>query len=314
MPQPKKMETRVAPAANAEAEHVTPNTATQPEKEYLEMQKTNIPATESVLEVVERFVAQDKLLANSEEDDKYYDDDEESDDWTPDEAAEGTEPAVSVKEVVRKINEIATKTVERGIMEIGEYVLSEVFQDKLEDVLSQSPYKSASLRTISEDPELMVDRRRLGTYVRAAALKKELQGKNVDCANLRFSQLAALLKMRDEEKRAELAAEANQSGFSVRAILDRIEATKKQKPSNGKVQELLRKMEDPLGLLSDEDTRQLLNNPQRLKEDLEPQDRWAMVKIIDEAARKMEQSTSLFKEARVHLVRIELGSPEPEEA
>jgi len=39
-----------------------------------------------------------------------------------------------------------------------------------------------------------------------------------------------------------------------------------------------------------------------------------MVKIIDEAAKKMKESTDLFNEARIHLVRIELGDPKPEAA
>jgi hypothetical protein len=311
MPQTQKMETKVASVAPAAAEQVTSNPV-QHDIENPVMETEKNPATISVLEAVEKCIAQDKLLADSEEKDEYYDDEEE-DDWTEDEAAETSELAVSVKDVVQKINEIAVKTVERGIMEIGEYVLSEVFQDNLEDVLSRSPYKSASLRQICDDPELMVDRRRLGTYVRAAAMKKELEGKEVDCSNLRFSQLVALLKIRDENKRLELATEANNNGLSVRAIMERIEATKRKKPSNGKAQELLRKMEDPLGLLDDEESRQLLNDPQRLKDDLEAQDRWAMVKVIDEAARKLEESVSLFKDARLHLVRIELGIPEPEE-
>ena len=313
MAQTQKMEARVASAAPAAAEQVTANLATQHEMEDSMMEQVKAPATGSVLEAVERFVAEDRVLAESEEEDEYYDDDEEEGDWSEDEETEGAELAVSVKEVVQKINEIAVKTVERGIMEIGEYVLSEVFQDNLEDVLSHSPYKSASLRQICEDPDLMVDRRRLGLYVRAAALRKELQGKNVNCANLRFSQLTALLRVRDAEKRLELAAEADQNGLSARVIQERIEATKGQRTSNGKVKELLRKMEDPLELLGDEETCQLLNDPQRLKEDLEPQDRWAMVKIIDEAARKLEESTTLFKDARIHLVRIELGIPEAQE-
>jgi hypothetical protein len=37
-----------------------------------------------------------------------------------------------------------------------------------------------------------------------------------------------------------------------------------------------------------------------------------MVKIIDEASRKLEESISLFKDARLHLVRIELGIPKTE--
>lgn len=249
----------------------------------------------------------------TEENDLLNEEDAEDGDGTVADAAADLMPATDVKDVVRKINEIAIRTVELGIMEIGELVLSEVFHDKLEDVLSHSPYKSASLTQICADPELMVNRRRLGTYVKAAALKQELQAKDVDCSNLRFSQLAALLKMSDVEKRLELATEANRDGLSARAILDRIEATKKRKVTN-KTEELFKKLADPLGVLGDEDTKQLLSNPQRLKEELKSEDRWDMVKVIDKAATQMEESMNLFKEARVHLVRIEFGDPKPEAA
>ncbi|MGO9567790.1 MAG: hypothetical protein ACLP5H_09640 [Desulfomonilaceae bacterium] len=248
-----------------------------------------------------------------EENDLQYEEDEEDGNGKVTEAEAQLMSEEAVKAVVHKINEIAIRTVESGVMEIGEYVLSEVFHDKLEDVLSHSPYKSASLTQICADPELMVNRRRLGTYVKAAALKQELQAKDVDCSNLMFSQLAALLKMSDVEKRLELATEANQDGLSARAILDRIEATKKRKLAN-KTEELFKKLADPLGVLGDEDIKELLSNPQRLKEELKSEDRWDMVKVIDKAATQMEESTNLFKEARVHLVRIELGDPKPEAA
>ena len=169
-----------------------------------------------------------------EENDLLNEEDAEDGGGTMADAAADLMPATDVKAVVRQINEIAIETVEKGVMEIGEFVLREVFHDKLEDVLSHSPYKSASLTQISADPELMVDRRRLGTYVKAAALKQELQAKDVDCSNLKFSQLAALLKMSDVEKRLELATEANRDGLSARAILDIIEATKKRKLTNTK--------------------------------------------------------------------------------
>ena len=249
-----------------------------------------------------------------EENDLVSEEDGEDGDGTVAEAEAELMPPETVKVVVRKINEIAIRTVEQGIMEIGEYVLSEVFHDKLEDVFSHSAYKAASLTQICADPDLLIDRRRLGTYVKAAALRQELKAKGVDCSKLKFAHLAALLKMSNVEKRLELAAEANRDGLSARTLDDIIEATKKRKPADSKTEELFQKLQDPLKVLSNEDTKQLLSNPQRLKEELESEDRWNMVRLIDEATKKMEQSTNLFKEARVILVRIELGDPKPEAA
>jgi len=73
------------------------------------------------------------------------------------------------KTVVRKINKLAIKTVEKGCMDIGDLVLTDVFQGSLGEACSKDPFKSNSLVMVCKEPDLIVNRRRLGEWVRAAA-------------------------------------------------------------------------------------------------------------------------------------------------
>jgi hypothetical protein len=240
-----------------------------------------------------------------------YDDEEgENGHAILDASMEITELAVPVKVVVQEINKIAVETVEQGAMKIGAYVLAAVFNDDLAAVLSVNPYKSSSLEEICKDPELMVDRRRLGAWVRAAALRKELQEKDVDCSNLTCSQFVALLRLRDQEKRQNLAIEANSDGLSMRQILARIEEMKNHNGSNGKQRKLQKKIEDPLRLLSDEDTKALLSDQDRLARELETRERLDLVTVIDKIGAQMDESRRFLRQVKSNLVRIELADCE----
>ncbi len=310
MPQMQKVNKKVASVGPAATDQVIANLAAQNEMEESMVEKEKLQGTESVLEAVERFVAQDKLLAESEEEDEYYDDEEEDEEWSEDEAAEGNEPTVSVKEVVQKINEIAIKTVEQGAMEIGAYVLTAVFNDDLGAVLSVNPYKSASLEQICKDPDLMVDRRRLGTWVRAAALRKDLQEKELECSNLTCTHFLALLRLRDQEKRQNLAIEANRDRLTVRQILTRIEEMKKPNDSSKKRKEIFKKIEEPLKLLSDKDTKELLSDQERLAREFETRERLDLVTVIDRIGAQMDETRKFLKQVKNKLVRIELADCE----
>jgi len=343
MAQQKKMETKAASAAPAAAEHVTPNTAIQPEKEYLEMQKTNIPATESVLEVVERFVAQDKLLADSEEDDECYDDGEGEDgDSTVDEAAAGTReeillqeandlelngaeaeedspeeeevsaaPAISTKEIVRGINEIARRTVEMGKMEIGQYVLDQVFGGNLQTVLTKNPTKSKSMRSICDDPELLVDHRRLGSWVRAAALRSDLKNGGLDISKFNFTHFLALLRLGKKERRLDLARRIAEENLSVRQTLDEVNNGKKKSLNNAlnnsKGSQILKRLAEPLSLLEDQDEMAFLSDTERLEKDLDSESRLRIIKELDVRSKKIIECSEFLAKTKNSLVAIEMA-------
>ncbi|MGO9571933.1 MAG: hypothetical protein ACLP5H_30790 [Desulfomonilaceae bacterium] len=231
----------------------------------------------------------------------------ESDDEGHAEASEsGDGVAVSVKEIVRNINRIAFGYVERGKMEIGQYVLQVVFKDNIDDVLSKNPNKTESLRKICDDPELRVDRRRLGNWVRAAALHRDLEANDVDCTGIMASQLVALLRVKDKDKRRELAQEVNSEGLSLRQILQRADELNNNGNSKSAAKSLRRKINDPLSLLADKEAIALLEDQDRLAEEIPYKDRIEMVTVIDEVADRMEMSKDFLEKVRDNLVLIDM--------
>jgi len=216
--------------------------------------------------------------------------------------------------IVREINRIAIRTIEKGAMEIGDYVLDAVFKGSMDAALSRNPYKHQSLMKICESPQLLIDRRRLGTWVRAAHLRRVLTANQVPCSSLGYSHFAALLRVTDEEKRQELAKEANEKQWSARKLIDEIDGDKPDKASNGKAKELMRKVENPLALLDDAETLRLLDDPEELAHQLESADRLQIAKIIDKIVAKMSTCTDHLKRARKNIAIIELGDFQPEEA
>lgn len=231
----------------------------------------------------------------------------ESDDEGHAEASEsGDEVAVSVKEIVRNINRIAFSVVERGKMEIGEYVLQVVFKDKIDDVLSKNPNKTESLRKICEDPELRVDRRRLGNWVGAAALHRDLEANDVDCSGIMTSQLVALLRVKDQDKRRELANEVNSKGLSMRKILDRADELNRNGNSVSVAKVLRKKIGNPLSLMEDEEAIALLKDEHRLAEEIPYKERTEIITAIDEVANQIEKSKTFLEEVRDNLFRVDM--------
>jgi|GEM_PF-5198896 len=220
--------------------------------------------------------------------------------------------STQVDAVVKGINSIAVKTVEKGKMEIGEYVLSVVFMDDLKAVSSQNPYKNSSLSEIAKHPDLLVDRRQLGTWVRAAAFRRKLVQAGVDCTHLTYSHFAAFFRLKKEEKQIELAKEVSRDNLSVRQILDRIESSKNGKPSNQPHKDLLKKVEDPFKLMEDKEATDLLSDPEKLAE-LTSGDRVDIVKAIDKTELQINKSQKFLRQAKKDILQIELGPyQEPE--
>lgn len=227
---------------------------------------------------------------------------------------EQSETFVDARAVVMEINRLVIKTIERGVMEIGEYVLDAVFKGSMDDALSRNPYKHQSLQEICDNPNLLVDRRRLGTWVRAAHLRKVLKANQVPCSSLSYSHFAALLRVTDEKKRQELAKQANTKHWSARKLIDEIGGDKQGKVANGKAKELMKKVEHPLELLDDAETLRFLDSPEELAQQLESTDRLQIAKIIDKVVAKLSTSTDHLKRAKKNIVTIELGDALPEEA
>jgi hypothetical protein len=214
--------------------------------------------------------------------------------------------SIDIQAVVRGINDRMAK-VDNGSIETGEYILDKVFQGSLNDALSRNPYKDKSMKQICNSPKLLVDRRVLGSCVKAAFLRRSLMAAKVDCQKLRYSHFVALLKVIDEKKRRDLAVKANRGSWSVRQLTEKVDATKQSNNTVEKAKVLVKKVGDPLALLKDEATKKLLEDPEELKLQLDSADRLLIAKAIDDIVAKLATSADLLKRARKNIAQIELG-------
>jgi len=229
--------------------------------------------------------------------------------------------AQQVKKVVSEINKLAFETVERGMLAIGLLVLEKVFQGILEAVYSSNPYKSKTLQQVCSDVDLRVDRRRLGEWVRAAALSKELIAKKVDCSNLSYSHFAALLKVDDEKSRKKLATDANKGQWSARKLADEIGKTKVAKVTDGKAQEpgqssddqankLLEILGNPQALMQDEETKNLLANPQDMRHKVALSTALRLADSLDSLIANMKGSLNLLELAKKNIPLAFMPTPQ----
>jgi hypothetical protein len=217
-------------------------------------------------------------------------------------AAEKPNNSIDIKAVVRGINDRMAK-VDKGSIETGEFILDKVFKGSLKDALSRNPYKDKSMKQIAKHPDLLVDRRVLGSCVKAAFLKRSLIAAKVDCPKLRYSHFVELLKVTDERKRRKLAADANRQEWSVRQLAEKAKATKQTGKNVERVEVLVNKVEHPLALLNDEKTKKLLENPEELKQQLDSEGLERILQAIDDVVAKMASSTDFLKRAKKQIAR-----------
>jgi len=223
-------------------------------------------------------------------------------------SVEQAQPTIDIQEVIQGINDRMNKA-EEGSMETGEYMLDTVFQGSLSEALSRNPYKNKSLKQVCDDPKLLVDRRVLGTCVKAAYLRRYLIAAEVDCSKLSYSHFVALLRAPDETKRRELAGEANSLAWSVRRLTEEVNAMKQSGNGVGRVKDLVKKMEAPWLFLEDEGIKKLLQDPNEMKQ-LESLDRLLIARSIDKILAKMASSTDILKRAKRNIALFELGDIE----
>jgi len=222
---------------------------------------------------------------------------------------------MQIKKIVGKINKLARETVERGQMDIGVLVLDEIFQGSLDAAFSRDPFKSKPLQQVCADLELLVNRRRLGEWVRAAFLRKELIAKKVDCSNLSYSHFAALLQVDDVTKRNKLAAKANKGQWSARKLIDEVGKMKVPTVTEGKAQgpdqssaeqavKLLEVLSNPQALMKDEETKKLLANPQDMRDRVTLSTAIQLADVLDNLIASMLDSANLLKLAKKNIALV----------
>jgi hypothetical protein len=178
----------------------------------------------------------------------------------------------STDAVVKKINDIAVKTVERGFEGIGEFCLGAVFNFDLVAASSRNPRKEESFSAICSHPDLLVDPRRLGEAVKAAALSHLLKERGLELKNLSFTHKLHLSKIVDQEQRIALAIEASEKGYSVTQLRELIaQSLPKGKGELGKA--IVKAIARPNETLKRPDYLEILKNSEKLATQITKADR-----------------------------------------
>ncbi len=197
-----------------------------------------------------------------------------------------------VEEAVVWINNKSKTTIEKGSVEIGEYVLNEIFKGDIQQALSRNPRKQQSFSKICEHEDLHVDPRDLALWVRVAALDRLFDEKKLKLPGLTFSHKRELVKLSEQDDILILAQDAQMGGWSVRELRIEVQAMRGLKfpPDTGKI--LVQKLENSLPLLGDDLLLEFLEDPEKLKLDLSRVDR---VRVLNSIKRLREDSGKFEK-------------------
>ena len=173
--------------------------------------------------------------------------------------------------------------------------------------MEKNPNKDKSLRAICLHPDLAVDRRRLSTWVQAAALKALLIEHKFDPAPFTLSHLTALLVVKKREPRFQLAKLAIKHGWSARELKARAEKMQSSRIARGNpmARRFMKALENPIKLISDETTTELFIDTEKLKNDLDSGDRVDIIKAIDKTSKDMDKGKDILLGLKKSLLGIE---------
>ncbi len=136
-----------------------------------------------------------------------------------------------IDDTVEKINSMYRKNVDNGKIEIGEYLLDELFKGNIEQAMSTNPQKHKTFSKIISRTDLLVEPKTLGSWVRAAAAMKDLQKRGINLPSLTTYQYVELATVRDEKERTDLAKRAELKRWSVKALREEIRKAKGREKS-----------------------------------------------------------------------------------
>jgi hypothetical protein len=216
-------------------------------------------------------------------------------------------PAASTahKGIVRAINNEVITNLETTAERIGNLGVETIGKGDARYTLSPNLVKSALYKLVANDPELMIDPRRLSEFMRASAFKRVLLQNGEDVSSLVPSKLIALLPVRDEALRIQLAREANERNYSVRQIRTLVKGfiPRKQVEDIGKT--ILKKLASPLQMLDDQELFTMCADRQLLMRDLSSAERRKILAQIKEGKPRLKALDALVETLQTTLEQIE---------
>lgn len=123
-----------------------------------------------------------------------------------------------LNEAVKFINESANKSVYKGYLEIGNYVLEKFFDNDIDKASSKNPRKPESFKALCEREDLAIKHTTLTLTVRVAAQEKYFIQEKVKTDGLTFTHKGELVKILNDEKKINLAKKCIEKNLSTRKL------------------------------------------------------------------------------------------------
>ena len=123
-----------------------------------------------------------------------------------------------IQQTVGKINAMYCQNVDNGKLEIGRYLLDEVFKGQIEEAMSTNPHKASTFSRIAKDPDLLVESGTLGSWVRAAAVDRDFSQRGFEFPHLTTYHYVEPAKVKDQDRRAEIAKDADERDLTVKDL------------------------------------------------------------------------------------------------
>jgi len=140
-----------------------------------------------------------------------------------------------IDDAVKIINDIAEESVYKGMLKIGEFILKEFFDDDMNNVHSQNPYKDTSFQKLSEREDLTIKSSRLLQSVKVFTQKKLFDKNNVNYDSLSYSHLVRLLPFTLDKKKKWILLIQNKK-MSVRKLEQKISESKTKRDKSIKTE------------------------------------------------------------------------------
>ena len=143
-------------------------------------------------------------------------------------------PAIDQKlidESVTFINDTIVKTIYKGSLEIGKYLLEKFFDNDIKLASSRNPRKSDSFQQLCKRPDLKVDPTTLSRMVRVASQEEYLIQNKVATDDLFYSHKLGLIKLPNDQKKLDLIKRCIKEKLSTRTLAKIIAETRKEIPS-----------------------------------------------------------------------------------
>ncbi|MFH1114176.1 MAG: hypothetical protein V1792_09670 [Pseudomonadota bacterium] len=218
-----------------------------------------------------------------------------------------------IEETVKRINSLYRKNVDNGKIEIGTYLLDEVFKGDVEKAMSTNPSKHTTFAKIAEREDLLVEPKTLGSWVRAAAVMRDLKKRVSNLPSLTTYHYVELATVKDKKQRTQFAKDAELNGWSVKALREEIRKAKgKDKSDADKLKDDMDKsLRQFTELTAEQDLADFASDVASVKDAYPPEKAMKLLPGVKKCLANVRASEQLLKEFHGSLRSIVEEAMEP---